>query len=37
MIEALFIWVDNLDPQFFTDRVKVRIQEKVKEKDFYFE
>ena len=34
LTKALFIWADNLDSQIFKDRVKIRIQEKVKEKDF---
>lgn len=34
LIEALLIWADNLDVQFFTNKVKAKIQEKVRD-DFY--
>ena len=28
-MEAVLIWADNLDVQFFTNKVKTKIQEKV--------
>lgn len=34
LMEALYIWADNLDAQFFTNKVKAIIQEKVKD-NFY--
>ena len=29
LMEAVLIWADNLDVQFFTNKVKTKIQEKV--------
>ena len=34
LMEALVIWADNLDIQFFTEKVKDKIQEKVRD-NFY--
>ena len=34
LMEALVIWADNLDIQFFTEKVKAKIQEKVRD-NFY--
>ena len=34
LMEALVIWADNLDIQFFTEKVKTKIQEKVRD-NFY--
>ena len=34
LMEALVIWADNLDIQFFTEKVKAKIQEKVRD-SFY--
>lgn len=34
LMEALVIWADNLDIQFFTEKVKAEIQEKVRD-NFY--
>ena len=34
LMEALVIWADNLDVQFFTNKVKTKIQEKVRD-SFY--
>ena len=31
LMEALVIWADNLDIQFFTEKVKAKIQEKVRD------
>lgn len=35
LIEALFIWAENLDLQYFTSKVKNKIQEKAREEDFF--
>ena len=32
LMEAVLIWADNLDVQFFTNKVKTKIQEKVTKK-----
>ena len=29
LMEAVLIWADNLDVQFFTNKVKTKIQEKI--------
>ena len=34
LMEAVLIWADNLDVQFFTNKVKTKIQEKVRD-SFY--
>ena len=34
LMEALVIWADNLDIQFFTEKVKAKIKEKVRD-NFY--
>ena len=34
LMEALVIWADNLDIQFFTEKVKAKIQENVRD-NFY--
>ncbi len=34
LMEALVIWADNLDIQFFTEKVKAKIHEKVRD-NFY--
>ena len=31
LMEAVLIWADNLDVQFFTNKVKTKIQEKVRD------
>lgn len=35
LMNALFIWADNLDPQYFTNRLKIKIQEKVRDEYFF--
>lgn len=35
LMEALVIWADNLDIQFFTEKVKAKIQEKVRDNFYY--
>lgn len=35
LTDALFVWADNLDSQFFTDKAKIKILEKVKDSDFH--